>query len=267
MGEKFHVMIALKEQPAMLEPNQIALKIRKLFPNLAKHVNTPPPDETGGQSCVIPIAGMIVAVLRFAFPIPAETLAGPLLFEKHWSDAAEAMAQHSAHLLLTVIGPETVPIRGLAAVVTSAAAAIIDLQGVNALGVLWSAADQLIEPKRFLDEALESKSESAATTLWVALRFYKGPKFDQDQSIVCRSSGLVAFAGREVEIGPSTQPLPTIGTNVLEISKYLIESGLEFTQGHTIGSGASPDAVVSLGRSDFGGDNMPIFKINFLKSN
>lgn len=102
--------------------------------------------------------------------------------------------------------------------------------------------------------------------LWVTFRFFKGKTFKRDESIVCRTSGLLPFAGRELEIGPYPKQPGELAMLVRGMAAYVLRTGVEFSDGHTIGFGDehAVNAKIRLKRSNYGGDNMPIFHVKLM---
>jgi hypothetical protein len=86
---------------------------------------------------------------------------------------------------------------------TMLVAAIISLYPVA--GIVWTAARTVLDPKRFLKEAVDAAEANVVPVdLWFGLEWFKGKSFDHDQAIVCRTRGIGYFTSRELECGPAS---------------------------------------------------------------
>jgi hypothetical protein len=217
-------------------------------------------------SFVVTIGGASIAVLVFPFPIPSETLASALGNELFWPDAAQTFAGASGHALLAVINPDVSANRSVryARALTIVTAGV--LTAMNGVGVFWAPADCVIDPQRFKAEAGELRGSDFASSLWFSLRFLPGSTDPKDESIVCQSTGLAAFLGREVECGPYRMNPGEIGRIVLFVARYMASAGPVFADGHTLsfGDGNSKDARLALVQSRRGGVEQPVFRLELM---
>lgn len=261
---RFIAMIAL-EKAVTLNAAQIASAIRAMFPEFALKVGNPPVEDEAATGFLIPVGDFAVTVIPFPFAIPKETLSSAIGNELMWKEAGAAFLRSKAHILFSVISAKeraNAP-AAYAQALTLAIAAI--LPEVPALGVYWSNAEMVIEPERFTQEAKAAGLKRPPNDLWVGFRYYQGKKFARDQSIVCRTSGLAAFTGRELECGPYAKQPGELASMLRSIAAYMVETGTDFGEGHTLGDGPNTFGRVSLTRSDYGGDNMAIYKIELIQ--
>jgi Domain of unknown function (DUF4261) len=68
--------------------------------------------------------------------------------------------------------------------------------------------------------------------------------------IVVSTHGLKHFIGREIDIAPSQMQLGALLTQILGISRHLIQSGVVFKDGDTLGP--TSEALFSIGLKDVG---------------
>jgi hypothetical protein len=221
-------------------------------------------DTTQVDSFVVTLAGISVAVLSFPFRIPDEALASALQNELLWRGAADAFRAAAGHVVLAVVGPSHDPQQSLqqARVLTIVTAAV--LTSTSGRGVFWSPADTVIEPDRFKQEASDWRGSHDASPLWFSFRFFPGAADSSDQSLVCQSTGLAHFLGRELQCGPYRMPPAEMAPIVLFVARYMASAGPTFGDGHTFGFGEdskSKDARLAFATSRRSGVERPIFRL------
>lgn len=258
----FIALIALEEN-VKLRANRLANRLRRMFPEIADTVGDPP-REPVNESFVIPIGEELVAVVAIPMPIPRETLDYPIGKELMWQGAEAAFARSRAHLLVSSMSSSADPrfARRRAKAVTYVTAALVD--EFNALGVMWSQADYVIEPRRFVKEAQAAKPQDVCLDLWTTVHFFKGPNYDTDGKVFARSSGLVAFVGREIECGPSDLQPGELASLVRSLTFHVLDGRAHFQDGDTIGETEAPYARVHFDRSRASSDNKAVFHIELL---
>jgi Domain of unknown function (DUF4261) len=91
--------------------------------------------------------------------------------------------------------------------------------------------------------------------LWFNLRFYKGQNYDKDREIICQTSGLTVFMGRELECGPYAMEPSQLGLIVQGLGRYVLTTGKIFNDKDTMefGSGPNERAEISYEASSYGG--------------
>jgi uncharacterized protein DUF4261 len=221
-------------------------------------------DSMHPNSFVIRLAGVSVAALPYSSRIPDETLASALQNELLWRGAADTFRAASEHVFFAVVSPSHDPQQSMqqARVLTFITAAA--LTAMSGKGVFWLAADTVIEPERFRQEALDLCGSQHASPLWFSFRFFPGSENRNDPSLVCQSTGLEVFLGRELECGPYHMPPAEIAPIVLFVARYMATSGPVFGDGHTLGSGedsTAKDARLTFASSRRSGVECPVFRL------
>ena len=215
------------------------------------------------NSFIVTLAGVAVAVVAMSFRIPDEALARALSFELIWRDAANALRTAAGHVVLGVVNPASDPRQHVrqARVLTAVTAAV--LTSMSGIGVFWPAADYVIPADRFKVEAADLRASDHASPLWFSFRLFPGSADKNDESLVCQSTGLEFFLGREIECGPYRMaPIDMVQT-VLFVARYMASAGPIFSDGHTLGFGESQskDARLSFARSQRTGVERPVFRL------
>jgi len=221
-------------------------------------------DSMHPNSFVIRLAGVSVAALPYSFPIPGETLASAIQHELVWRGAADAFRTASEHVYFAVVSPSHDPQQSVqqARVLTFITAAA--LTAMSGKGVFWLASDAVIEPEHFRQEALDLHGSQYASPLWFSFRFFPGSANRNDPSLVCQSTGLEAFFGRELECGPYHMTPAELAPTVLFVARYMASSGAIFGDGHTFGFGedsTTKDARLIFTSSQHGGAERPVFRL------
>lgn len=218
------------------------------------------------NSFVISIGPFAVAVIKFPFAVPTGTVEDALANELHWKDARTAFARAKAHAVVAVISPsgdslELVKQARLLTVVTSAVTT-----AWRGTGIFWPSASAVIEPARFTSDAAAMVASPYACPLWFSFRFYPGPDHDQDSRIVCQSTGLEIFLGREIECGPYDMNPGLLAERVMSIARFMASSGPVFADGHSFSFGRPEDvdAILEYRFSPLGGVHRPVFGLRLI---
>jgi Domain of unknown function (DUF4261) len=259
--KKSIALVALKES-VVLEPERLVFALRSLFPDLQKtQIDVADsPDQASGITMMI--GQQLAAVLHFGFPIPPDTLEWPIGNEIMWKAAQQAFAGSQAHLLVSAIGNEEQfeQRRKSSWTVSQLVAALVSLYPIA--GVLWTPSEVVIEPQRFMKEAVAAKESQWPVDLWFGLEWYKGKSYEKDHAIVCRTRGIGYFSSREIECGPVALAPSELGQLVQGLGRYVLLSGRKFQDGDTVelreGSGKS--AKISYEASSYGG-LAPVMKV------
>lgn len=253
--------------PAAVNPDRVAKAMRSYLSADDPKPNVVKDDVEGAGSFVVSAGAFSVAVIPFPFPIPAETLSNALGNELVWRQATDVFAASAGHVLLAIVDPsadarETGDQARLLTVVTAAV-----LQAASGVGVFWAPAQYVIAPDRFVAEARSLTQSSFASALWFSFRFFPGPQDDQDNKIVCQSTGLEVFLGRELECGPYDLPPAELAEKVIATARYMATAGPVFADGHTFGFGEDRmDARLRFRWSPLGGVNRPVFGLELLST-
>lgn len=263
MAESLMAMVATPAG-ARLSPDDITRAIGAFSgPSMkAEVVRT---EDGEANSFVVSMAGVAILVAGFASRIPEdEVLASALRNEVIWREAAEAFRSSAGYVLLAIANPQEDPKEKVrqARMLTFVTAAV--LQSMSGTGVLWSPPDIVIAPDRFLKETSELRGSDYASPLWFSFRFFSGSDDKNDQSLVCQSSGLAPFLGRELECGPYRMPPYEMAPIVLFVARYMASAGPVFGDGHTLAFGEdskSRDARLRYAWSARSGIERPVFRL------
>ena len=264
MTDRLISMVATKG-PAKVDVDRVLAAMRPYLDAGDPQPTAVKDDVEGANSFVLTAGRFAIAVLPFSFPIPTETLAGALGNELVWKEARQVFARSKGHVLLAVVNPsndarETGDQARLLTVVTAAV-----LQASASVGVFWTTSQSVIPPDRFLAETQSLTQSQFASALWFSFRFYPGRTHDQDNKIVCQSTGLEIFLGREIECGPYDLPPGELAEKVMATARYMATAGPVFADGHTFGFGEdSKDARLRFRWSPLGGVNRPVFGLELL---
>jgi hypothetical protein len=255
-------LLALKE-PIVLEQDRLVFALKSLFAKLQSLQIDVAEGPDNSSSLTLLIGDELGAVIHFGFPIPDETLEPPLGNELMWAGAREAFKDSQAHLLVTSLGDgDSLEQRRQASWrLTMLVAAIISLYPVA--GIVWTAARTVLDPKRFLKEAVDAaEANMVPVDLWFGLEWFKGKSFEHDQAIVCRTRGIGYFASRELECGPASLEPSHMGQTVQGLARYILMSGRIFNDKDTLelGQGSGSRAMISYEASSYGG-LAPVMKV------
>ena len=89
----------------------------------------------------------------------------------------------------------------------------------------------------------------------------KGKFLNSDKKIIARTNGLDVFIGREVECGPVAKEPGEIGPLVRGIGHYVLDRGVQFHGGETVGTDENPVGRIELGRTAVGGDSQTVYRV------
>jgi hypothetical protein len=262
MEERLIAMVPTPPNPRLL-PDDIIRAMRAFIGPADGEPVAAKTDQTQPNSFVVTIAGASVAALSFPFRIPDETVASAIGNELIWRGAADAFASAAGHVLLAVVNPINDPSRTVrqARALTIVTAAV--LTSMRGKGVFWSQGDCVIDPERFRKEAADLRASEYASPLWFSIRFFPGSTDAKSDLLVCQSTGLTIFLGRDLECGPYRMPPAEIAQAVLTVARYMASAGAIFGDGHTLGFGESQskDARLRFAWSSRGGVERPVFRL------
>jgi hypothetical protein len=122
-------------------------------------------------------------------------------------------------------------------------------------------AQSVLEPNFFLEQVKEAGESGAPFDLWAAVRFFPGPDFEKDQSLIARTMGLEPFIGREIECGPYAKAPEELGPLTRAIGYYVLDRRVEFEGGETIGADDNPIGAIELARTQVGFNNTAVYRL------
>jgi hypothetical protein len=260
IDHKIIAMVAIKDT-TRIDPVAVAARVKAMFPWLASQVGAPPVEPGQLDTCVIPIGDGIVPVIQMHFPIPDETLAYAIGKNWFWPEAKDEFAKCRAHVLVSALSPVNDPrlMRANAVRVTAVTAALAEM--LPATGIYWSTAENVLAPAHFIAEAKEAGEDHTPFDLWVAVHFFPGPKFAQNQEIIARTAGMEVFIGREIECGPYVKEPGELGPIVRGVGHYVLDRRVQFGGGETIGTEENPIGQIALDRTRVGADSQAVYRV------
>ena len=184
-----------------------------------------------------------VAATLIDRPIPWSQLEGPCTMAWYWPEAADALCDHSNHLLVTLIDEGSkstekgIYLTQLVTALVGASSAV----GVPAAGIFWGPGRMVHEPQAFTEQALQMSPENLPLFLWIDFRIE--PADDQQAfpdltgigPFRLFTTGLDALGQPELEIPSYTgkpQPLLEYAYNV---AHYLLDQKKTVKDGESIG--------------------------------
>ncbi|MCA9235728.1 MAG: DUF4261 domain-containing protein [Planctomycetales bacterium] len=185
-------------------------------------------------------------------PIPPAQLVGPCAAAWYWPDAAAAVSNHTAHLLLTLVDEGGTPIdRALAFTRWTAAVAAAS----DALGVFWGPSRAIHRPADFIDQAVQSSINDLPLYLWIDFRIEPvanatgGPGF-----LRLYTTGLEALGQNELEVQHFVGEPQTLLSSAYNVAHYLLERKKVINDGDTIGLTEEVQLTARRGPSMLGGE-------------
>lgn len=242
MPVSFSTTILLKS-PARLTEAAIEQALRAGSPGFVKVLKI---TSANADSYIVDLNDVRAVIL--ALPAPAPGFSdyksdGPNLL---WPSVEADLSRHKAHVM--VICPTEANSRdeaiGYASIVTFVTAAILKLTAP--IGVYWPAGENFVTADIFM-KAAEGYARGEGPPVMGWIRLYAA---EEKAGIVVSTHGLKHFAGREIDIAPSQKQLGELLTNVLATSSYLIQNGVVFKEGETLGP--ENEALFSIALKDVG---------------
>ncbi len=225
--------------------------VRKAFAALWPHL--PAPTSAGDAkagSVVLDVGefGSVIAQVVPA-PIPAGDVEHAVANTWLWPHdrAAEDMAGHRGHIIVTTFGPED-PIER-ATLLTCGIAAVLE-SCPQALGVYWGDAGMLVGAGVFKDMAARMLPDALPVYLWVNMRVGTGPT----GKTAGATTGLAALGHKEFETENCPDRPGDLRERLSAIADYVLTNGPVIRDGNTIGSDATAEIKVRYAPSAFGAD-------------
>lgn len=190
------------------------------------------------DSFVAEIDGMLVAVSCIHVPIPnkeAEICAANNFL---WPEAANEVAQHTAHVIVSVLPKENSIIKANTLLVQICTAC---LQAQNAIGVYT--AGTVFDPDSYEMAADVIRNGELPYLNWVHLGLVSG----SEDTISGYTYGLATFGKDEIEIINTTARPDELYNLLFEIAAFVIDEDLVMHDGETIGF--TEDQRLSITRS------------------
>jgi hypothetical protein len=220
MEDRLISMVALSRAES-LDQSRVKASLSRLGASNAYHFEFVTSENDKGVNLVVSAEGVSFAIILMNFPIPIDSLRTAVGGEVVWKEAGDAFLSSTAHILLSSLNPNA-DVRSLALqarLLSILTAAVAD--AYPALGIFWSPADYVIEPKFYLRQIPDLLRSDAPFSLWFNLRFYKSKSHVLDQKIISQTRGLAIFMGREIECGPYNMQPGEMANLVLGVARYI----------------------------------------------
>jgi hypothetical protein len=180
-------------------------------------------------------------------PIPWSDLEGPCKTSFLWKDAAEQVAAHETHVIVT-ISSELNKIEE-AILLTKATAAVLAACD-TAIGVYWCNATLVVPKKIFVEFAEEVLPHGPPLDIWVDFRV----GWQTSTTSSGFTQGMEALGHREIETQDSPEKPSDLRQRLHGLAGYLLENGPVIRDGHTFGEDARERIRVVFSDSAFAPD-------------
>jgi hypothetical protein len=226
---------------AKLSASAIRQDLKATWPDL------PEIGEAEGEddAIVFRIGESMVMLGRMPAPIPWSDLEGPCATSWLWPNAADAVKQHTEHVIVTVAA-ET-PALERSRLLTQVAAAVVGTCQAP-VGVYWGDATLVTSAEMFRDFAVDVLPEGPPIPMWVDFRV--GPTGDGTSSGF--TTGLAALDLMEFETKNASEPPGELRERLIAMAGYVIENGPVIRDGDTVGEDANERIRVIYSPSAFG---------------
>ena len=188
-------------------------------------------------------------------PIPWSQLEGPCATAWYWPDAAEALRDHPAHLLVTLIDEGGAAVKKAACLtrITAALAATAE-----APGVFWGPGRLVHPTDAFVAQAVQMRDDNLPLFLWIDFRIEQA----DEGALRLYTTGLEALGQNELEAAEfrgAPQELLDVAYN---LAHYVLDQRKVISDGDTMGMTDDVQVTVRRGPSLLGGD-MEVLRLEF----
>jgi len=168
------------------------------------------------------------AVTLVTRPIPWTQLEGPCATAWFWPTATEALRDHQAHLLVTLVdeGGKEIP---KATALTQLVAGLV--ANARTSGIFWGPGRLVHPPRAFLDQAAQLTSDDLPLFLWVDFRVER----TDTGGTRLYTTGLEALGYTELEVTDFPGEPQTLLEYSYNIAHYQLSQAKEINEGDTIG--------------------------------
>jgi hypothetical protein len=232
----------LREDVA-LSAAQIERYLAATWPDLPDAAETVQEDEM----LAFCLGSVDVVMSKMPAPIPWSDLEGPCAASILWRNASDEVRQHTLHWIVTVSG-EVDPLDG-SKLLTQATAAVL-ATCPSTLGVYWGNGTLVIPKPIFIDFAVEAMAAGLPLPIWVDFRVGN----DSETTAFGFTTGMAALGHREIETKRWPQSPGELRERLMAICEYILEMGVVFQDGDTLGLDATERIRVVYSRSAFGNE-------------
>ncbi len=188
-------------------------------------------------------------------PVPWSQLEGPCATAWYWPTAAEALGDHAAHLLVTLIDEGGKSVEKSVSL-TQLVAGL--LGGSRSPGVFWGPGRLVHPAQAFIDQAVQSTAADLPLFLWVDFRVER----TDAGTTRLYTTGLAALDGTELEVTDFSGEPQQLLEYAYNIAHYQLCQGKPINDGDTIGLNDEVQVTARRGGSMFD-DKLEVVQLEF----
>ena len=188
-------------------------------------------------------------------PIPPSQLDGPCSTAWYWPEAAIALQDHPAHLLITLVDEgRDAPSKSMRLTWLTVAVA----NRVPAAGILWGPGGLIHQPQAFAQQAEQMTRDDLPLYLWIDFRIESA---NETQHRLF-TTGLTAFDRKELEVANFVGSPQQLLDDAYNVAHYLLVHPSVVKDADTIGL---PDGRHATARheSSMLGDDQEVIRLDF----
>ena len=243
--------LVLLDEPRLPEFDEVARFIGEMFPNAPTMIVAGSTENL--FTCTI--GEYTAAVTLVDRPVPWSQLEGPCATAWYWPTATEALRDHQAHLLVTLVDEGSKSIDKSMALTQL----VCGLLGTSpAQGVFWGPGRLVHPPQAFLDQALQMSPRDLPLFLWVDFRVERA----EEGYGRLYTTGLEALGKTEIEVRHFAGELQKMLEYAYNVAHYQLCKQKQVNDGDTISLTDEVQAVVHLGPSMFD-EKMEVVQLEF----
>ena len=217
----------------------------------------PPPEDVRKEENTLSfdVGHMSIAMGMMPGPMPTDTWSAPQRQTWIWPEAAECLAHHRSHLIVTAIGDATMLEQSK--LLTMVTASLVRTVGKPA-GVLWGENGLLVSPDTFCTMAEQTLPGESPFPLWLSV--FLGQ--NEDGTTVGFTRGMEMFDLMDFVTENATDSPAELSKRFYGLADYLVEHGPVIEDGHTIGEDTDERIEVRYCDSPFGHENR-VMRLDF----
>lgn len=243
--------LVTQDTPALPELGAVAERLAAIFPD------APPLVAAGATENLITcsLGEYTVAATLVSRPIPWSQLEGPCATAWYWPDAADALRDHSTHLMVTLIDEGSKAAEKsicLTQFVTALVAA------ASATAVFWGPGRLVHQAQAFVEQAQQTSPDNLPLFLWIDFRIERAelaeraePEQAEDGCLRLFTTGLDALGQPELEVPRYRGDPQQLLENAYNVAHYLLDQRKVVNDGDTIGLTDALQATACLRPSMF----------------
>lgn len=235
-------MIALREAVSP-DPRDLFKQLATLWPNQPLPEEVTHVVQEKQDVLTFSLATDVVSVSLMREPIPWNDLEGPCRAAwYYWPEAAEAMQEQNAHLLIVMRpgeGTKTDWANRLTRITAATAACS------SAVGILWGGSGRIHEPKAFIDTLKETPKDLLPIALWIGFSLIQ----ENDASHSVYTDGMEMFGQMEVEVQRVQGDPQALYECVFNVVHFLLARDIRLQDGETFGVNDEQRIAIRVGPS------------------